>query len=432
MGEQGSQGPSEINLAGAPDAPRVLVASTDSWPFAARLAIALAHAGAEVAAICPRVHLLRKSRAVRRIFPYSPTAALRSLVDAIRAFGPDLIVPCDERAVEHVHQLHGEARRFGKLALELEALIERSIGHPDSYGIVSARYRLLCTASEEGIPLPETKLIGSDADCDALDASPQSSWVLKADGTWGGRGVRIAESPAQAKRIFAQLNRIFGFPRALKRTIVNRDLFWSRIWPRRPRPPIIAQRYIPGIPANCAVFCWQGRVLAGIGVEVLSAEGMTKPATIVRVVDNPAMMGAAARLAKRLRLSGFFGLDFILEQGSGVPYLIEMNPRPTPLCHLRLGDRRDMIGALMEQLAGQALPAVPPVTSKDVIAYFPQALGEKSEHFESAFLDAPQNEPELTEALLRPGRGLLVRWGLRRPSPRSSACAPNAAKGAAQ
>ena len=386
--------------------PVVLVTSTGPWPFTAQLAIGLAQAGIGVSVLCPPSHPLLKTRAVTRVFHYGSFRPVRSLLDAIRATSPQLVIPCDDRAVDHVHELYADAQLRGTY---LDALIERSLGHPSSYSIVSSRRRLLEVAREEGIRVPETKPIRTIAECDDLDET-KFPWVLKADGTWGGRGVSIAENRAEAKEVFQQLGRVFGLTRALKRAVVDRDLFWSRRG-RRSRPSVIAQTYIRGVPANCAAICWRGQVLAGSTVEVLSTEGITKPATVVRVVDNPEMMLAMARIARRLGLSGFFGLDFMIEEDSGTPYLIEMNPRCTPLSHLRLGKGRDQIAALAEELSGQRQPDAPPVTEKDIIAYFPQALQQQSELLESSFLDIPQDEPELIEELLRPsfGRRLAAR-----------------------
>jgi hypothetical protein len=131
----------------------------------------------------------------------------------------------------------------------------------------------------------------------------------------------------------------------------------------------------------------------------------------VRVVDNAEMMSAAERIASRLGLSGFFGLDFMIEDGSGAAYLIEMNPRTTPLCHLRLGKGRDMAGALSAQLAGQPLLEALPITQNEMIAYFPQAWNGDRDVLQSCFQDIPQGEPDLVQELLHPwpDRTLLFR-----------------------
>jgi carbamoylphosphate synthase large subunit len=226
--------------------------------------------------------------------------------------------------------------------------------------------------------------------------------VLKADGTWGGNGVKIARTPEEAEQFFLELTRSFNAPVVVKRLILERDRFWLRTWWRHLKPALIVQSYVRGRPANCAVVCWEGRVLAGICVEVVSALRLKGPATVVRVVHNPQMMLSAERIAFRLGLSGFFGLDFMIEDGSDRTYLIEMNPRCTQLCHLRLGKGRDMIGARYAQLTGKPSRETPPVTHNDMIAYFPEAWNCKSEFIRSSFQDIPRGEPDLIKQLLGP------------------------------
>jgi hypothetical protein len=290
-------------------------------------------------------------------------------------------------------------------------LIKRSLGAPESYPIVSSRYDLLKLAREEGIRVPDTKLIRTLDDLKTWHAEETRPAVLKADGTWGGNGVRIAYTPRQAQQFFSELSRRPSGLEVIKRLLMNRDRFWLRHWWGRTTPAIIAQEFIRGRPANCAVLCWEGKVLSGIGVEVVSERWLNGPATVVRVVNNSQMLLSAERLTRRLGLSGFFGLDFMIEDGGDTAYLIEMNPRCTQLCHLHFGKDRDMIGALSAQLSGQALRETPPVTQNEMIAYFPEAWICKSQFLESSFHDIPLGEPDLIEALLRPSsdRALLGR-----------------------
>ena len=382
--------------------PKVLLADTTRWPNAARLAIGLAKAGCSVSAVCPTHHPLLKTSAVREILSYRGLRPLGSLVAAIETTNPDLIIPCDDRAVYHLHELYTRERRLETSRSEIATLITRSLGAPESYPIVSARYDLIKMANQEGIRVPDTAPLNTVEDLRSWHARQALPWVLKVDGTCGGRGVKIAHSPKEAEHLFLEMTRQFAAARVIKRLIVNRDSFWLRPWWNRLRPAITVQSHIRGRPANCAVVCWEGRVLAGIAVEVIDVQELTGPATIVRVIDNPEMLLSAERIAHRLRLSGFFGLDFMIEEGSGATYLIEMNPRCTPLCHLQLGKGRDMIGALWVQLSGEPFRETPPVTRNDKIAYFPQAWHCKSEVLQSSFQDVPEGEPDLVLELLRP------------------------------
>jgi predicted ATP-grasp superfamily ATP-dependent carboligase len=284
----------------------------------------------------------------------------------------------------------------------LASLIERSLGLPQSYRIVSARYDLLRVAQEEGIRVPPTKLINTLDDLRSWSQRQAMPWVLKADGTSAGKGVRIAQTPMEAEEKFLELTHPPGVVEIMKQLILHRDWAWVLAHTNRLKPTISVQSFIQGRPANCAAVCWEGRVLAGFAVEVVSSTGMTDPAIAVRVVDNPAMMLATQRLASRLGLSGFFGLDFMIEDGSGEAFLVEMNPRCTPLCHLQLGSGRDLVEALRAQLSDQPCRATPPVTQSDVIAYFPYARISTSGLSPSWFEDIPQNEPDLVEAILHP------------------------------
>ena len=98
--------------------------------------------------------------------------------------------------------------------------------------------------------------------------------------------------------------------------------------------------FIPGVPANRAVLCWHGEVLAGLSVEAVKTAHATGPATVVRILDNAEMAEATGHVVRCLGLSGFVGFDFILERTSGRAFLIEMNPRPTPICHFSLDSQR--------------------------------------------------------------------------------------------
>jgi hypothetical protein len=402
---------------------KVLLTDTNRWALAARLAISLSEAGCQVSALCPKPgHALLKTRVVKRTFSYSGFHPVESLAAAIEAVEPDIIVPSCDRGVGHLHELYARVQRREEAGSKLAALIELSLGSPGSYSTVSSRYDLLTLAREEGVRVPNTIRVNAPEDLESLHALESYPCVLKADGTWGGGGVKIVYTPDAVRQSFAQLTRLFRLGYASKRLIVNRDSFWLRPWWNGFRHPVIVQSYIHGRPANCAVVCWKGRVLAGIGVEVVVSDGLTGPASVVRVVDNAEMMFAAERIASRLGLSGFFGLDFMIEEGTGASYLIEMNPRTTPLCHLRLGKGRDMAGALWAQLSGQPFQEAPPVTQNEIIAYFPEAC--KSELLQSCFEDIPQGEPELVQELLRPwpNRTMLFRLfsRLNRPSTSST------------
>ncbi len=387
--------------------PRILLTDTNRWPVVTRLAIAFWKRGCDVAVLCPVPgHPVEKASGVAQIFRYSGFHPLASLKAAINEFEPDIIVPACDRGVQHLHELHVISREQGNAGRKVSALIERSLGSPDGFPIVSSRWSLLETARAEGILVPKTCAVESPADLKRWNDSWESHAVIKADGTWGGRGVRIAHSAEDAERCFLELTQPAGVVELIKRILLNRDRGWQvRDW-KRSRPAVIAQSLINGRPANCAVVCSQGKVLAGIAVEVVRAQGSTAPATLVEVVEGAEMMLAAERIARRLDLSGFFGLDFIIEKGSGATYLIEMNPRCTPPCPLPLGKGHDLVAAMWAHLVGRPLPETQSVTTKSRIAYFPQAWmsgeGCHDALLDTSYHDVPTGEPALIHELLHP------------------------------
>ena len=395
--------------------PKILLTDTNRWPVPARLALAFARKGCRVAALCPCPgHPVQSVGAVERVFHYDGFNPIGSLRHAIEAFGPDIVIASCDRGVQHLHTLYATAVREGASGRAIAALIEHSFGAPESFSIVSSRYELLQVAHREGILTPETIPVTGVADLERWSAKAALPWVLKADGTWGGRGVRVAHTVKAAQRSFGELTRRPGAFDLAKGLLLNRDRGWVVLAWKNSRSAVIAQSLINGRPANCAVVCWKGEVLAGIGVEVLRAKGAKGPATLVEVVDSPPMIEAASRIASKLKLSGFFGLDFMIETGTGATYLIEMNPRCTPPCPLPLGKGRDLVAAMWAQLSGEPLPESEPVTPNPRIAYFPGANGRTVAVCDAnptlpSYEDIPREEPALVEELLHPwsGRSLL-------------------------
>ena len=377
------------------DAPiTVLICATMWWPLSARLAMAFSRHGCRVSAVCPAKHPLRFVSGVERIFPYGSFDSLASLAAAIEATEPDLIIPCDDGVVLQLHTLHD--RRPG-----LRELIDVSLGSSYSYGALRSRGALLQIATDLGIRVPTTKAIRSEDEFEKLP--PNSAAVLKLDCTWGGNGVVMATTRQELTQTFRSMSRRKGVGFAIKRCLVNCDPLALWFWRRRAKPSVTMQAYVAGRPANCMIACWQGEVLGIVSVEVLATQGPTGAATVVRIIQNNAMEDAARLLAKRLGLSGFHGLDFMLEAGSGDAYLIEMNPRCTQLGHLRLPVQGDLAGCLLTALSGRHEDGPTDVVEQDVVAFFPQTShwNPESIYLKSGYHDVPWEEPALVRELER-------------------------------
>ncbi|MBV8617028.1 MAG: ATP-grasp domain-containing protein [Acetobacteraceae bacterium] len=267
----------------------------------------------------------------------------------------------------------------------------------------------LAAAAEAGLATPHGIRLDSATDLRDWLARVDPPWVVKRDGAWGGTGVRITETARAANAAFHELRRGIRLTVALKRLIINRDSFPLGDWLRRGRSVVSAQRHVRGRPGSLAMLCRDGEVLAALVVEAVTCCGATGPAAIVCVAERPELVAGATRLARRLGLSGFIGLDFMVDE-AGTAWVIEMNPRYTPLCNLRLDDGRDVIGAFARALTGRAAPPRQPAPA-GMIAHFPTAVrwSRTDERLAICYQDIPRDHPALVEAMLQPS------WPERQP-----------------
>jgi len=388
--------------------PAVLVCASMWWPLSARLAVALIRHGCKVSAVCPPGHPLRFVSGIESVFPYRGLKSIGSLKSAILANRPTLVVPCDDGVVWQLHELHA-------LNANLRSLIERSLGSAAAYPVLQSRAAFLQAAAELRIRVPTTRTLTSEEELNAWSAD--SPAVLKRDGTWGGSGVAIVHSLPSALANYRRLSQPISVGAAWKRCLINRDpiALWS--WKQQESPRITLQEFILGRPANLMIACWKGELLGTVSVEVLSSQGATGAATVVRLIQNEEMERAAQLLARKFMLSGFHGLDFVLDQKTGEAYLIEINPRCTQLGHLRLANQGDLAGALSAKLWNQPIPAVTDPQDcqpGEAVVFFPQAIqwNPKNPYLRIGKHDVPWEEPALVLELLRvawPERKLLSR-----------------------
>jgi hypothetical protein len=354
----------------------------------------IAH-GCDVAALCPRGHVLGNVSGIGALYRYRSRNSVAALERALAASAPDIVVPCDDRAVWQLHDLH--ARRP-----DLRELIESSLGQSAAFPTLRSRSRLMEVARACGVRVPESQALESPSDVHEWYRSHPGAAVVKVDGTWGGSGVQIVDSAEQALLAWQEFSAPERPGSAWKRWLINSDplAFW-----KGPSPHISIQRFIPGRPANCMIATWRGRLLGIVSVEVLCTQGKTGASTIVRLVRNEEMFRNAERLTERLGLSGFHGLDYMLEEETGTPHLIELNPRCTQLGHLLLPEQGDLAGLLCAQLCvrARAVGQAELPIDRDIIAFFPQALAwnPDSLYMQQCHHDIPWTQPALVRELLR-------------------------------
>ena len=376
--------------------PKILICATLWWPSSARLAIAFLRHGAIVSAVCPPGHPLRFVSGINTIYAYKGFAPIGLLRSAIRETQPALVVPCDDVAVWQLQVLHAKEP-------DLRPLIELSLGAAEAYPTIQRRGEVLLVAQSLGIRVPLTHALHCAEEL--KDWNFEKPAVLKLDGTWGGEGVTVVRSLRDAIRAFHSAPKTMKAWIAWKRFLVNRHFF--ALWALRTRPTsgITIQEFIVGRPATTMFACWRGEVLASSTVEVLASQAPTGAANVVQRFQSDEIEDAIRLLARKLELSGFHGLDFVLEQGTNAAWLVELNPRATQLGHLNLSAQGDLAGVMAGKLRNAPSNDGAPAESQiltGAIALFPHTLktDPACAYLSNGYHDIPWEEPALVQELL--------------------------------
>jgi len=384
--------------------PSVLLGSSHRWALAARLGMAFKGHGCEVSAVCAEGHPLRFVSGLNDIYSYSTFTPLKSLKAAIEDANPLMIVPCDDLVVSQLYALHAEEPSLRKL-------IEFSLGNPETWPILQSRARLMETANSIGIRTPKNCVVEAEGQ---IAAWPDESVVLKRDGSLGGRGVAIAHNRKDAINEYRKISSKIKLVSAIKRHLIDRDAHAYWVWRRQSEAIVTMQEFIPGNPANTMIVCNGGEVLASITVEVLRTTGETGAASVVRLIENEEIEMASCRLAKKLMLHGFHGLDFMIARGDdehprGAAYLIELNSRCTQLGHLNLHGRGDLAGHLSNMMFDAIGAKAPSLNTTrelfkgETVALFPQAVrtNPNNPYIKTGYHDVPAGQPALVQELMQ-------------------------------
>jgi hypothetical protein len=384
---------------------RILIVTTCWWPSLARFADLLRRQSCQVSVLAPPGHAMEAINGITviRHQGFRPIAALRQ---AVQSCAPDILIPGDDRAVAHMHALHARGNPAER------GLVERSLGDPRSYSVVRSRLAFAACARGLGLAVPEDRRLATRRDVADWTAAHPAPYVLKRDGAWSGQGVHVVRQAQEAEAAWRDLAQGLSLAKALKRLVVNRDAFWLGDRRHAGGAVVSAQSYIEGHPGNIAFFAVRGDLRSALCVETEASWGETGPSTIVRVVDRPDIRNAAATLCRALGLSGFYGIDFMIDSATGQARLIEMNPRVTALCNIRWDAARDLIGAALRAWGADPAPCdrfaetVATAQNTELIAHFPLSWHWNSldPRLATCFQDIPIDQPALVTAMLAPSR----------------------------
>lgn len=372
--------------------PRLLLLTCHHWPNPALMAHALAAAGLEVGVLGPWWQPARLMQGLGFVASYNGRGKQAALRRAFAAFQPDLLVPCDDSAAALLHRL----REVGADDAALLAGITRSVGGVGELPAVLHKSRFVARAAALGLAVPASVIVAAEREIPAALATVGLPCMVKRDESWGGAGVRLVRTEAEARHAWRDFATPPGWATTLRAALRQQDPGPLRDRLRFAPPGIALQALAPGVAVNRAVFCWRGEVLDGVTIEALEQLPGNGPSSVVRELAHPGIAAASACMVRALGLSGFIGFDFMLG-ASGAARLLELNPRVTPAATL-LVQRPGFAARLAAALAGQALPpALPERTAAAPHVLFPQEIQRDPA---SAWLHRPEHRVPWSEPRL--------------------------------
>lgn len=368
--------------------PRVLIVALSNWFGGPRLPRAFSRAGFHVTTFGFSGTLIHRSQSVHEAVAVAESTANDELLAVLRATiertRPDIVVPTDDTSVMVLHTLR--ARVPADAAPGWNELMARSLG--DSRHAVTVRNRKLLAELAAGADVRAPAFARAYGESDARAFAERHGFpiVLKEEDSVAGFGVAICRDAAELET-------------ALRRIGQDSASFSQGL---------LLQSFVEGRTAMRVVAAQNGRVLGGLSALKLETwPGATGPSACVELIENAEMQSSAAAVVAALGYSGFASLDFIVD-GSGRAFLLELNPRPTPISHL--GERFGgcLCHHLKAALTGQSSEAGEPQGLPAKVALFPQewVRDQQSSHLAAGvYHDVPWDEPDLVEAYMNFGRG---------------------------
>lgn len=385
------------------DSPALIYLALSDWFSSARLPKYLNRAGFNLIGICTAASPLTQVRHFHHRQVIGP-GALRTTLEALtKRFQPELIIPADEGALHGALAIQRSCQEIpGSLSVELCRLLARSFG-----GTATSKQRINEIAADLGIHVPKQRVISKATEAEAFAREVGYPIVLKKENTHGGMGVLLCRNGSEIVTNFFRLQASSRFRRSVAKFGISSAArvpsFRAAIsaWSGS---TLIAQQYVLGRPAFRTFVANEGRELAGM-VAVAERVNPTPfgASTVVSFIENADIARATKMLIRKLGITGFGGVDFLLEAGSDHAVLLELNPRVTPTAHLGSLLGVDLCAALMAELTGEiarndALSA--DLVSQRRVVLFPNELMRdmSSEYLYSAYHDVPHDEPELIAA----------------------------------
>ncbi len=364
---------------------KILFIEMSRWLTIERLPLCLQQAGFQISFLCQAESIVNDLPAAHKIH-WTQGDFLTQVESAILAGSPDLLVCLDEATI-HALTAVSETPAFDDFVMRQGPLLQRSLGNLKTLKSRCQRRFLCAPVVQERIRLPRT--ITSRDPAVLLRFAEECDWrvAAKREGSFGGLGVK---------------------------KIVTEEEF------RRALPEIVAvtegcilQQWIEGEITMCASIARAGKILSSLALQKIESLPLGY-STVVKPIISPSMDEIAAAMADTLQLSGFFSCDFIVEEGTGIAYLIELNPRPVTVFHLDWLFGLSTAQAVHDLITGESrVQTSTLVGNYGEVALFPKALMHRTESVNSRhglLHDVPWDCPEVLSAYRRKYPKKIMRW----------------------
>jgi len=202
------------------------------------------------------------------------------------------------------------------------------------------KHLLELMAREIGIDAPKAFYPKSSHEAREVIASVELPAVIKMTKTSGAAG-------------FRKIYKRDGFEKAYFDVVRTNDLPESDL-------PMI-QQLVEG-PTTCTLhLCNRGEVLGEVMYQGLRTMPRSGGTTVFREsLSDPACQEAATKIVRHLDFTGFCGFDFILDEKTGRPFLVDGNCRITPAVTMAYHGGCDLVEAWIRVANGEEIDALPP------------------------------------------------------------------------
>ena len=360
---------------------RLMIFSRKNWVGISRLPFALKQAGFEVGVVCPDGYYLSATAYADYKLPYASDMGRVELYGVLqRAFqdwSPDLVIPGDDTSVWFLRNACIKAAET--LSPPHLNVISQSLCKLEQREAVEMKTVLGAITDTLGIDFPAQLISPGLEEAIAFTQTHGFPVALKRDYTYAGLGVVICRDLRELRENHA--------------TVAEKS--------RQEKDDFALQQFIAGAPSSVSFSALNGKMLAAFAFRAEVTRNATGFTSIARIIENQTMITATEKLVSYFGYSGFGGLDFILDE-TDRPWLLEINPRPTPTSHLGTLVGADLCGALYVAMSGKAVPAL---AAKRVerIAMFPYAWVQETQTIGefSGYHDVPWYDPPLLAMMVR-------------------------------